>query len=264
MIQFHQQPDADLEMHLDGLLQGEPRVEFQRRLDRDPELRREIELQDRVDQSIRRLFAPSPMKLPTSPATNSVSSSRTIAPSVSRTRSHPSSWRSRVAAIAAILAFVIGAWSIVLNIPRTNPRYTPPSWQSLEAIYAQRIDQGFEPDWICDNEIQFERAFLGQYDQALQLRPTPSSIQTLGLAYANTMSERTMMLLARVDGEPVMVFIDRLNRDTNPTLAEDSPLTLHQTTIGSLVLYEMSPFGRPRVLEYFHEPTLGDPDRSGR
>ena len=58
-------------------------------------------------------------------------------------------------------------------------------------------------------------------------------------------------MLARVDGVPVMVFVDRTSADTDPKLDQGRVgLHLFRKELGSLVLYEVTPLGEPRVMDY--------------
>jgi hypothetical protein len=51
-----------------------------------------------------------------------------------------------------------------------------------------------------------------------------------------------------------MVFGDPVSYDENPELAEGSKLFLHKRVIDKVVLYELSPFDKPRVLPLYEKP----------
>jgi hypothetical protein len=60
-------------------------------------------------------------------------------------------------------------------------------------------------------------------------------------------------MLARVNGLPVMVFVDRANADTHPTLPSgENKLHLFRKELGPLVLYELTPLDRPNVSDYLY------------
>lgn len=127
------------------------------------------------------------------------------------------------------------------------------------AIYQDDVMKGFEPDWVCRDDVEFANAFRGHYGQRLQLHPLPGNIAALGFSYANTISQRTLLVLVRVDERPVMVFVDRIASDDRRSWPAESNLHLHRAIIGELVVYELSPFEEPHVLSYFFDPD--DPRR---
>ena len=164
----------------------------------------------------------------------------------------------QLAAAAAVLGGVVGIWLIAQNF-RAGPSdgYTPPAWQSLETAYNDWVADGFEPMWVCADDREFVDTFRATYQQGLLLGPLPQGTTALGLAYCNSISSRTTCLLATVDGIPVAVFVDRVERDY-PQPQPDR-LHLHRRQIDRLVLYELSPAEQPAVLPWFVNPD--DPDR---
>jgi hypothetical protein len=72
-----------------------------------------------------------------------------------------------------------------------------------------------------------------------------------GLAYLGGMSPHTTAMLARVDQSPVLVFVDRLERDQPQAMPEPSSgLRLFRKQLGELVLYELTPLTAPRVMDF--------------
>ena len=76
----------------------------------------------------------------------------------------------------------------------------------------------------------------------------------MGLAYPNTITPRTIALLARVHSEEVVVFVDRVRADPGQSLPQGSGLNLHRRRVGKLVLYELSRLDRPFLLDLFYQP----------
>jgi hypothetical protein len=70
-----------------------------------------------------------------------------------------------------------------------------------------------------------------------------------GLTYCGGLSRYTTTMLARVDGSPVMMFVDRADADTHPVLPVNSKLHLFRKELGPLVLYELTPLDHPHVME---------------
>ena len=163
----------------------------------------------------------------------------------------------RLAAAAAIAGGIVGIWLIGRTVgPTPGDSYTPPAWQSLGTAYHEWLAEGFEPMWVCADDREFIDSFRTTYHQGLVLDKLPRGTAALGLSYCNSISARTTALLATVDDVPVVVFIDRIERDRpQPTPAG---LYLHRRQIDRLILYELSPRKEPAVLPWFLNPDHGD------
>ena len=73
----------------------------------------------------------------------------------------------------------------------------------------------------------------------------------LGLSYAGGLSRDTTAMLCRVDGQPVMVFVDRLANDLPLAWANDkSGVHVHRVVRDGLVFYEVTPYESDRVIDY--------------
>jgi len=81
----------------------------------------------------------------------------------------------------------------------------------------------------------------------------PVGTKMEGLTYRGGLSRYTTTMLARVNGLPVMVFVDRANADTHPTLPSgESKLHLFRKELGPLVLYELTPLDQPKLSDYLY------------
>ncbi len=162
----------------------------------------------------------------------------------------------RFAAAAAVLGGVVGIWLVGRTLAPAPGGYTPPAWQSLATAYHDWLAEGFEPMWVCADDLEFIDSFRTTYRQGLVLDELPRGTAALGLSYCNSISTRTTALLATVDDVPVVVFIDRIERDhPQPTPAG---LYLHRRQIDRLILYELSPREEPAVLPWFLNPDRPD------
>lgn len=275
-------PDV-IDAYLDGLLEGEPLSEFQKRLENDAALRDEVELQRWIDRSIAGLFADDASKgrvlQRVQDALRAASAASATAPHAERPPAAKTLWLSRKgAAIAAILALgTISLWNGADMLgefaddvrsyfaPPPPPRfgsYAAKAWRSMDRVYADATDTGFEPDWVCATDEIFADTFQRQLGQTLLFGDAPSSvaaprIRLTGLSYTNTITKRTICVLARVSDQPVMVFVDELAKDQGQSLADGSPLHLFRGEVGGLVLYELSPLDQPHLLDLFFEPDAG-------
>jgi len=73
-------------------------------------------------------------------------------------------------------------------------------------------------------------------------------VKSLGLAYVNALSFNTVAVLVRVEGKPVIVYLDKV--DANPTLSAGSSLHLYEGSVAGLAAYEVSPFAVARALSH--------------
>ncbi len=257
MTESQGQPDTRLDAYLDDVMTPDERAVYQRKIESDEPLRDQVELQQDIDQSLRRLFAP--------PSADRVTAG--IA-EVRQSKSHKlpapakRDWGAvprRLAAAAAIVAGVFGGWLTwnALQPSSVSNPYGP--WRSIEVVYADSVANDMEPEWICDTESEFADSIRSHFGQAAVIPfELPDGMAALGLAYGNSISRRTVYLLAEVNNEPVIVFIDRVEADPGPTVDESSGLNLFKRRLGLLVLYELSPLEEPTLLQLFYDP---DTDR---
>jgi hypothetical protein len=108
---------------------------------------------------------------------------------------------------------------------------------------------------VCQDQARFAETFRGTLHQPLILEALPPGTETLGMVVCNSMSPRTTCVLARSAGQPVVVFVDRIERDFAVT--PPSGLNMFRHEIGRLVLYEVSALQAPVLLYAFQIPEAG-------
>ena len=160
----------------------------------------------------------------------------------------------RLAVAAAVAGGLVGVWLIAQNVtsPRPGGGYQSQPWRAMQTVYHDLVTEGFEPLWVCKDDQEFADSFRSTYHQGLLLTEMPPGTTTLGLSYCNSLTARTTCLLATAGGEPVVVFVDRIERDQPQSAPEG--LHLHRRQIDRLVLYELSPLEEPAVLPWFFNP----------
>lgn len=244
------EPSNLIDRYLDGLLSEAERTAFEQRLAADPGLRAQLELQLRINSTLSRSFVIPAAEQVMGPARKA----RPVEKQPSRW-SIPNLLRSRWVAIAASLLLVLGVWS-AWRATRTNKveDYPPQlAWYPMEMIYRMETQKGFKPQWVCDSERELATTYWLQLDQPLAI-PIPPEKKGWGLSYYNTLSPKTVALLAKVNDTPVMVFADRKEAEVLP--AVDSNLHAHKRKVGDIVLYEVSPLPKPYLLDQFYEPKM--------
>lgn len=234
---------------VDGTLSEADRADAARRIHEDPTWAAQESLQRSIDQALRRAFAPPP------PDRVLQAVERAMPDSPKAVRATPRGILQRRWAVAAILALgVVGVYRIVDFLIPETAEYPRRPWQPIQAWYDDAVASGLKPDWVCKDEKEFRTTVRRHLGQPLVLAKLPVGVSVGGLAYANVFSDRTLMVLGRAEGEPTIVFVDRIANDREQTLPADSPLHLYRRSAGDLVLYELSKLNRAVLLDYISVP----------
>lgn len=234
-----------LDAWFDGQMTDAERSDFECQLATDPALRKAVTLQESIDDTLVRQFGERSTfsrNLALNGAASRIDAS--LKESGTRDRSHRPRV-SRPAALAAALALVFfGGWLALQIIPGGGPvPYDPRPWRTFQQAY----DEINEPEWICQPG-EFEATFRTQYGQAIAIGELSAGVEALGLGYCNTLTPSTTWILAQAEGEKVVVFIDRVERDSQLPQTLTGDLRVHRRTLGSLVLYEVTPLDEPTIL----------------
>jgi len=231
--------DERMNAYLDDLLSPEQRVEFELELERDASLRATMKLQREIDRSLQQMFSP-----PNDP--------RPSLPAQSERGARQRNWTGNLRRIGfwAVAASVVW-FAVFLGMPRSHRiRFNE---RPLEEIYDQCVTAGFQPYWDCnDDPDRFAATFRSRNGVALKLGQLLPGCRMAGLSYLAGISRSTTAMLALVDSDEVIVFVDELvnDRDIEPP-PESSGLRLYRKELGSLVLYEITPRGRACFLDAF-------------
>ncbi len=252
------QPNERLESYLDGLLTPDERAVFEKELAADPQLRRECELQGKIDASLGKMFA-----APDPPADILALADREITsdePSELPNRNQDETKKRRRTVLMVLAASLV--WVVVgLKVYRqsTDDGYRE---LALADIYQKCVDRGFRPKWVCEDDRQFAETFQRRQGIPLLLKPEAQEAM-VGLSYLKGIAELTTTMLARVEGQPILVFVDNLQNDPQPQKPSWwSGLKLFRQELGGLVLYEITPLAEPRVLSSFYIPEMTDLPKS--
>lgn len=257
-----------LDRYLDDLLSSAEQAAFEARLAAERDLADAVACQRRVDESLERYARPpdaaavlqaAMLAAAAQAQAGTDSPGRAIRPPVG-----VPGWR-RLAIAAVLVLGLIGSWQIYrLNWGGPQGRYDVGPHRTMAQAYRHTIEEGFTAKWVCRDDREFALVFLDQFGDMLSMNfPLPAGVEALGLKYFDVISPRTISMLARVEGVPVMVFVDRLERD-HDTVREVPPgLSLHRRQLGSLVLYEITPRDEPALIFHLQRPeTLPECDTS--
>ena len=287
----HADGSRSLDAYADGLLSDDARAAFELRLNDDASLRAEMERHRRVHAALRRTFVPPAASAETILANALARHEQQAGVEAGRVNGVPraivereakleiasrapgaaqsdaprssANWR-RTLALAAMSAVIVGAaavaWQLMGDSRRTP--YRPPSvvvqvaeFTPLDVVYRAQVANDMRPGWLCKDNEEFGNYFQNRLGQKLFLYPTPTNAQLLGVSFTGGVSPQTMGVLAKVDGQPVVVFADRASaKPKEPLLRDASGLHVHTRQVGDITLYEVSPHAKPHLLDIFFQP----------
>jgi len=241
-----------LERYLDGLLDEAERAAFEAELAEDPALRAQASLQEKVDGALAAALAagaPDPDAVLARARSEAEGGAGGAggegAGQVLRPR-----WIRYLAPLVAAAVLAVVAGLALQSGAGPEPDY--PTGAALlppAELYQGAVAQGFAPQWVCETDEEFATYTERYLGRPLALGETGPDVEALGLSTLRLLSPQTLALLARVDGEPVLVLVDRVERDRALELPPEAALTLHRREADGLVLYELTPLAAPRVFE---------------
>lgn len=238
--------DALIARRLDGSLDDDERRVLGQRLEREPALRAAVARQEAIDAALRRAFVAPPEAELAEALRATLQGAERSRPAAQRRRTL---WVAlRVAAALALAA--VGTLLLVRALPPDPDGYDPGPRRSPEALFLALQRDGFRPAWRCRDAEEFAEVFRHRHGARLLLSEF-GPFEALGVSWAHVVSPRSTAVLMTADGMPVLVVIDRRDRDTVEPPAEGSPLRRERRELGPLVLYQVGPKSAPPVLSLF-------------
>lgn len=187
-----------------------------------PDARRHVEMQSSIDESLRRLFH-EPARLAITPAR----------------RQWSFRWVPWAAAAALLLAGLV-SWRLWTIAHRPDV---------LGPLYKNTVASGFQPEVVCTTDDEFANWSRAYLRQALYVTSRPADVQYVGWNKGRIISPISGVLLVKVGGEPVIVVLEREDRQTVvPGKIADPSLHRFERHIGDVVLYEVTPKDHASIL----------------
>jgi hypothetical protein len=235
-----------VDAYTDGLLSPDQAQQIETSLDKRPDVRREIELQRRIDARLQRLFPPTSF---------TPDFSQPI-PIVQADRAAPRSAARRWMALAAglILACGLGAYFVLRSPPpgSTAPPVIAQGPSELEAAYLAQLATGFVPEEVCTTDEAFADWMSRRYQTPMVIDRKPEGLTLVGWSYPETARGSMGALLATIKGQQVVVFVEfKKPIHKEPPEPKDAGLSQFSRRIGDLMLYQVSPVGTSSLLEGF-------------
>ncbi len=233
-------------------------LDLLRRLEEDSaraaELQEERRLHAEIDASLARLFAEPPATLPLTRVTpvTPVTPPKPVSPPQ---QSLGLRWlaiiggglAAGIAAVIAISIFTQGPGS-----PSANPDFRPRL--AAEFIWDTSVSMGFRPEWRCETDEEFAIAVRDRLGAAMVIPIATTGVELVGWGYSDRyggviLSDDTMVLLARVEGEQVILLVDRAGNELNSNARGSSvKLNIFEQTLGPLMLVEVTPRSAPGLI----------------
>lgn len=161
--------------------------------------------------------------------------------------------RTRLAGVglAAAIAWIAVGVQFYLT-ERAEPIRVAYQPRPLTNVFKECVDGGFEPYWVCDNDRLFASTFETRQGVPLKLIGLPDHSRMVGLSYLAGVSPTSTSLLAMAGDEPVIVFVDRVDRDREiPTgFFEDEGIQVFRFVRDGLVFYEVSRQDEAKIAPY--------------
>mgnify|MGYP001156584557 FL=1 len=236
-----------VDRYLDGAMSDSERAAFEAEMSRSDSLRDEVTLQRRLDSSLRTSFGLPPAV----PAAGILTreEARAFAPKKRR-----AGWSREFKMFGALAALLALAVSIHAYFWLTGPA-TAEERPSLASAYYKLVNHKFRPSEVCTTREKFAQWMGTRYGVALAPKEDRPDVQLVGWSYSGAISNYTGLLLARVDGKPVIVAIDTVERQNDwgkPCRrhpGDEDGVNFFSTVIDGIALYEITPLDQPRIID---------------
>lgn len=234
--------DLRFELMLDRLLEGAA----VRDLPPGGERSQEVLLQHKINAVLSRQYAPPEFQLKLPPLSIEPVG---LAPKPSHAHQKTTGRLLTYLLAASLLVACAGLWGRQIVVMWREAEANRYESLPLASIYQSAVDSGFQPAWKCEDDKQFAETFAYRQDVPLFLASLPQGTSMLGLSYLQGFTPQGTVMLARVEGEPVMVLVDRTNR-LDDIMSQPEPqggLRRHVIELGPLTLIELSRADSPKV-----------------
>lgn len=235
--------EAALVSYLDGTMPAGARESFEASIAADPELRARIEDQRAIDASVKRLFPVHKVELPAE-VLNGEAAAIPIREAGTKKPTR------KVLYYAAAAVLLLGsAFFVNRAVQHANPDF---KLMGADALYTVLSQKGWKPEVVCTTDEAFARFVDLKLGEAMIAAPA-NGVAILGWGYSSgyegtPISPDTVMLLATVDDQRVLVLMDREKVDRSVKVKKETGLNVFRREVGSLVTYEVTPLSESRVI----------------
>lgn len=249
-MNFDRPLDSMLEEYLDGLLSEADRAAFEQYLPTRPDLAATVALQRSIDGTIGRLYeVPDPAE--STPKTLPINGPAVAPPSTTdRSATLPIRTRKWLKPLALAAGLALAATAFYFTRPSAPDFKLIPA----ETLYTRLNTTGFTPAFVCTTEAEFSKLVFNKLGAALFVPASTPGVNVLGWAYGNNYSgsplgPSTLILLAKVDQENVLVLMEREKFDRRIKVAKETGLNVFRREMNDVVMYEITPLNASRVID---------------
>ncbi|GEM_PF-2653766 len=241
--------DLLLEAYLDGALEGDARVNFEKRVAEEKRLAADVRLSGEIDGWLRgALLPPNAM----GPGTREVLGRIGSVPVRAGARGGRVWMTWGVVAAAAVVMVAVGVQSGLLSglVSGGSGQDGPRVVRGDAAACVRALEvAGFAPKWVCKDAAEFAKYTRESLGQEWRVESAPA-LTLVGWTYTDRLlnSNYAHVLLAEYAGRRVVVVADRVEFDRSIVAPADGSLRVHRRVMGEIVVYELSPFDEAKVL----------------
>ena len=228
---------GDLERYVDGLMSSRERTAFEARVQKEPELARDLERQTQLERRLRSAHEP---RADLEAVTRRVLEQASAA---TPARHASSSWRRRTAVAASVLLILAAA--VWWHFPFGNGAGRSSSLDRLAAgpLYSEVAASPLAKPG-CGLPSTLGQEVAERCEGAVACREESANIPVAVLPCSGWPT--ATVLFGRQEEQLVVIIIDALERDPAPRYAGD--LNVHRRELADFVMYELTPLERPYFL----------------
>lgn len=245
--------DERLDAFLDNLLPEQEAQSIREQAETDLPLKQQIDSQQRIDASLKRLAGHDPAAMERAlAALEQAEHEESAVPAATAGRIGRPAWIRYAGVAAALLLAASAGWYYLLGPGSTPPsRYDQPQVVDLAHVMKRNELIGFVPDWKCESDQQFRDTFEEKIGYAVSMKPLPADREMLGLSYLARGKGEGVYFLGKSRGADVIVFLDAPELIEHYRLDPPPGMNLYRGKVGKVEVYELSPLDEPSFIPYF-------------
>lgn len=251
MSDLPQETEDLLLAFLEGDLPPQECEAVERMIEADPRIAEYLELQGRIEDSIRRVFTPP---APSEDLLRAIASAEPVdlAPVGEAPSRQARPGRLLLVSLATAASLAVAYFSVKSSFvgPEGTIAYRQ---RPLVEVYEDCVRDGFEPYWVCDDPMLFAATFERRQGVRLRLAELQEGREMLGLSYLAGLSHESTSMLVEVNGARAVIVVDAVENDWRPETGDfaEAGLSVSRWEKFGLAFYQVSPPGTPLLTDAF-------------
>ena len=242
--------DFQLDAFLDDAMLPEQAAEFARTVAADAGLALQVDAARRIDGELRRMFmapaagAGAAMRMVEAATKNARLCGETALPVIHQPASTARSVRARGRLIGLATAMLLVVAALLVRFAVLEPDLAV-----LALEFERQTEGGFKPAIVCTTNEAFAEWTRAAFGQPLEPRGLASNVELLGWSTSTLVPNYAGLLLARVDGQGVMVVMDKPGDSGSGGDGALGKLRIFERRVGKVRLIEVTPLNRPMLVD---------------